>query len=123
MPEKVLSPAQHEPTDVGARFILIAVPLVLGTVIALALLVLWLYPGAAIDRTMRLPLPHYPNPQLQPNPREDMAKFYDKEIKWLNGGGWIDRAHGRTHIPISDAMRLVVQEGVPGWPTAAEKHQ
>jgi hypothetical protein len=123
MPEKVLNPARHEPTDVDARFILIGVPLFLGTVIALALLVLWLFPGAVIDRTMRLPLPQYPNPQLQPDPRADMAKFYSEEMGWLNGSGWIDKARGVAHIPISDAMRLVVQEGIPGWPTAAGKPQ
>jgi len=123
MPEKVLSPARHEPTDVDARFILIGVPLFVGTVIALALLVLWLFPGAVIDRTMRLPLPQYPNPQLQPDPRADMAKFYSEEMRWLNGSGWIDKAHGVTHIPISEAMRLVVQEGIPGWPAAAGKPQ
>jgi hypothetical protein len=123
MPEKVLSPAQHEPTDVDARFSLIGVPLFLVTVIALALLVLWLYPGATVDRTIQLPLPLYPSPQLQPDPRADMAKFYDKEMKWLNGSGWIDKAHGITHIPIADAMRLVAQEGAPGWPSATEKHQ
>lgn len=117
MPEKVLGPARHEPTDVGTRFIWIGVALLLASVLALALLVLWLYPGAMIDRTMRLPLPHYPDPQLQPNPREDMAKFYAEEMRRLNGVGWIDKAHGVVHIPISDAMRKVAQDGIPGWPT------
>jgi hypothetical protein len=123
MPEKALSPARHEPTDVGPRFILIGVPLFLGTVIALALLVLWLYPGATTDRTMQLPLPQYPNPQLQPNARDDMAKFYNEEMRWLNEAGWIDKAHGKVHIPISDAMRLVAKEGIPGWPAPTEKPQ
>jgi hypothetical protein len=102
---------------------LIGVPLFLGTVIALALLVLWLYPGATTDRTMQLPLPQYPNPQLQPNARDDMAKFYNEEMRWLNEAGWIDKAHGKVHIPISDAMRLVAKEGIPGWPAPTEKPQ
>jgi len=121
MSEKILAPARHEPTDVDERFIWVGALLVLGVVLVLALLVLWLYPGAATDRTMRLPLPSYPNPQLQPNPREDMAKFYGDEIRWLNGTGWIDKAHGIAHIPISDAMRLVAQDGIAGWPTPTEK--
>ncbi|HEX9138780.1 MAG TPA: hypothetical protein VF848_03270 [Steroidobacteraceae bacterium] len=121
MAEKVLT-ARHEPTDVGERFIWIGVPSLLVSVLALALLTLWLYPGATIDRTMSLPLPQYPNPQLQPSPREDMAKFYGEEMRWLNGAGWIDKAHGIAHIPISDAMRLVVQDGIPGWPASTEKH-
>ena len=121
MSEKALSPARHEPTDVGGRFIWIGVVLLLASVLILALLVLWLYPGATTDRTMRLPLPNYPNPQLQPSPREDMAKFYEGEMRWLNGTGWIDKAHGIAHIPISDAMRLVAKEGIAGWPASTEK--
>ncbi len=123
MSEKVLSPARHEPTDVGERFIWIGVAGLLVSVLVLGLLVLWLYPGATIDRTMHLPLPHYPSPQLQPNPREDMARFYSEEIRWLDGTGWIDKAHGIAHIPISDAMRLVAQEGIPGWPAPTGKRQ
>jgi len=95
--------------------------LLLTSVLALALLDLWLYPGATIDRTMRLPLPRYPNAQLQPTPREDMAKFYDEEMRRLNGVGWIDKAHGVVHISISDAMRKVAQDGIPGWPAPTEK--
>ena len=38
-----------------------------------------------------------------------------------NGTGWIDKAHGIAHIPIADAMRLVAQEGIPGWPAPTEK--
>lgn len=123
MPEKVLSAARHEPTDVTERFIWIGVPLLLASVVVLALLVLWLYPRATVDQTIQRPLPQYPNPQLQPNPRDDMAKFYSEEMRWLNSAGWIDKAHGNAHIPIADAMRLVAQEGIPGWPTPTEKPQ
>lgn len=72
---------------------------------------------------MRLPLPRYPPPGLQANPREDMAELHDEEMKWLNGSGWIDKAHGVVHIPISDAMRLITQEAAPGWPTPKEKRR
>ena len=68
MPEKLLAPARHETSDVGPPFIWIGVPLVLVTVLALALLVLWLYPKALNDQGRRLALPKFPNPQLQPNP-------------------------------------------------------
>jgi hypothetical protein len=120
MSEKGLDPARHEPTDVGARFIWIGVTGLLASVIFLALVVLWLYPGATIDRTLPLPLPQYPNPQLQPNPRADMARFYREEMQWLNGTGWVDKAHGIAHIPIAEAIRKVAQENIPGWPGSAE---
>jgi hypothetical protein len=121
MPEKLLAPARHEPTDVGMPVIWLGVPLLLGSVLVLAILVLWLFPGDTIDRPMRLPLPQYPDPQLQPSSRDDMARFYDQEMQWLNSTGWIDKAQGSVHIPIADAMRKVVQEGIPGWPTPPEK--
>jgi hypothetical protein len=122
MSEKVaLSPAGHEPNDVGGNFIWTGATLVLGMVVALALLVLWLFPNAITDRTLHLPLPSYPNPQLQPSARQDMAKFYRQEMQSLNSTGWVDKAHGIVHIPIADAMRKVAQEGIPGWPPPPEK--
>ena len=50
MPEKLLAPARHETSDVGPAFIWIGVPLLLVSVLALALLVLWLYPKAMNDQ-------------------------------------------------------------------------
>ncbi len=118
MVEKALPAARHEPNDVGGTFIWAGASLVLGTVVFLALLVLWLFPDAMTDRTLHLPLPLYPDPQLQPSPRDDMAHFYGQEMQWLNSTGWVDKAHGIVHIPIADAMRQVAQTGIPGWPTA-----
>ncbi|MGH6852551.1 MAG: hypothetical protein ACREDJ_04995 [Methylocella sp.] len=116
MSEKGLAPARHEPTDVGARFLWIGVPGFLASVIFLALVVLWLYPGATTDRTLHLPLARYPTPQLQPDPTADMARFYREEMQRLNSTGWVDKAHGIAHIPIAEAMRKVAQENIPGWP-------
>jgi len=122
MSEKVgLSSARHEPNDVGGTFIWAGAALVLGMVVALALLVLWLFPNAITDRTLHLPLPLYPNPQLEPSARQDMAKFYRQEMQSLNSTGWVDKAHGIVHIPIADAMRKVAKEGIPGWPPPLEK--
>jgi hypothetical protein len=121
MPEKLLAPARHEPSDVGPAFIWIGVPLVLVTVLVLALLVLWLYPKAMNDQGRHLELPKFPNRQLQPSPQESMARFYAEEMRQLNSTGWIDKAKGTVHIPIETAMRKIAEEGIPGWPTPQEK--
>ena len=121
MPKKLLAPARHETSDVDPAFIWIGVPLVLVTVLALALLVLWLYPKSMNDQGRRLELPKFPNPQLQPSPPETMARFYAEEMQQLNGTGWIDKAKGTVHIPIATAMRKIAQEGIPGWPAPQEK--
>jgi len=120
MSEKFLDPARHEPADVGPRFIWAGSALVLVSVFILGLIVLWLYPGATTDRTLRLPLPRYPDPQLQLNPAADMQRFRDEEMRQLNGAGWVDKAKGFAHIPIADAMRKIAQENIPGWPGAAK---
>jgi hypothetical protein len=120
MSKKFLDLARHEPADVGRRFIWAGSALVLVSVFILGLIVLWLYPGATTDRTLRLPLPRYPDPQLQLNPAADMARFRDEEKRQLNGAGWVDKANRVAHIPIADAMRKIAQESIPGWPGAAE---
>jgi hypothetical protein len=120
MSEKDLAPARHEPTDVSARFIWIGAAAVPASAVLLALITLWLYPGATTDRTLHLPLPQYPNPQLQPDSRADMARFYREELQRLNSTGWVDKAHGIAHFPIAEAMGKVAQENIPGWPGAAE---
>lgn len=121
MPEKLLAPARHETSDVGPAFIWIGVPLLLVTVLALALLVLWLYPKALNGQSSGPVLPQFPNPQLQTSPRESMARFYAEEMQQLNGTGWIDKAKGTVHIPIDTAMRKIAEEGIPGWPAPQEK--
>lgn len=121
MTEKMLTPARHEPTDVSTRFIWIGMALLLVSVFSLALLVFALFPDAVTDRTIHLPLAQYPDPQLQPSARADMAKFRAEELQRLNSTGWIDKTHGIVHISIADAMRKIAQEGIPGWPTPQVK--
>lgn len=115
--ESALPPPTHEPTDISPWVIWIGIPALIFTVVALALLVLWLFPGRTVDRTMHLPLAHYPSPELQPNPRADLATFRAAKLKQLNSTGWVDRAHGVAHIPIADAMREIATEGIADWPT------
>jgi hypothetical protein len=68
-----------------------------------------------------LPLPVYPEPRLQPSPPSDLQQFYAEEMQTLNSTGWVDKSHGVVHIPISEAMRIVANEGPAGWPTASAR--
>jgi hypothetical protein len=119
--ERAIPDARHERSDVGEGFIWGAFALLLGSLAVTVLVILWLFPHSLLDRTIRLPLPVYPTPRLQPSPRADMQRFYSEEMQRLNSTGWVDKAHGVVHIPIADAMRKVAQEGIPGWPTTPEK--
>jgi hypothetical protein len=118
MYEKPLPPARAEPSDVDGRLVWIGVPVLIATVLVSAAISLVLFPGSIADKTLREPLPQYPAPRLQISPRDEMTAFRAREMQQLNGTGWIDRANGVVHIPIAEAMRKVVREGIPGWPTA-----
>ena len=118
-----LTPARHEPTDVDARVMWLGVPLLAASVLALVLVVLWLFPNDRIDGALQQPLPHYPSPRLQVNPREEMAAFHASEMRRLNGVYWVDKRRGIVHIPIAEAMRKVAQEGIAGWPTPQQPQQ
>ena len=53
------------------------------------------------------PLP--PEPRLQQFPREELMKFRLGEEAVLQNYGWVDRNAGTVHIPITEAMRLLLE--------------
>jgi len=114
--ETTIPDAGHETTDIGPRVIVWGLILLVGSLLAITMGAILMFPRSLHDRTLNLPLPAYPAPQLQPSPPEDMARFRAAELEKSNGVYWIDRAHGVLHIPIDDAMRIVAQDGIPGWP-------
>jgi hypothetical protein len=123
MPEETSSPARHETSDVPLRIVWIGVPGLIVIVVLMTLLILWMFPNGTVDRTLHLPLPHYPTPELQVSPRDDMARFSAQELQQLNGTGWVDEARGTVHIPIDDAMRKIAADGIEGWPTPSTQEE
>ena len=117
-PAKALAPARHEPRDVSLGFMLGLFALIGATLLALVALVYGMFPAEVQDRRFARPFPTYQAPRLQPDPAADMRAFRSQELARLNSAGWVDRASGRVHIPIDQAMQAVAREGIPGWPTA-----
>lgn len=66
----------------------------------------------AVGQEPRLPAA----PRLQAIPVNEYYQFRLQEQQELDNYGWVDRAGGKVRIPISEAMRLIVERGVP--PTA-----
>ena len=77
-----------------------------------------------IERSKDLEEPRYPlaatgsarqppSPQLQQDPRADRYEFWLKEEAQLKGYGWVNKDAGIVHIPIDEAMRKVVEQGLP----------
>ncbi|HVZ59998.1 MAG TPA: hypothetical protein VG892_04355 [Terriglobales bacterium] len=65
------------------------------------------------------PVKHFPAPQLQPDPHGDMDKFHAANEKLLNSYGWVDQGAGILHIPISRAIDIVAQKGLPARAAAS----
>jgi hypothetical protein len=64
--------------------------------------------------------PLYPEPRLQVAPEKDLAALRAREDAELNTYGWVNRKAGVVRIPITRAMDLLVQRGLPvrGQPNA-----
>jgi hypothetical protein len=115
---------QHEESDVNIRAIFgfgLGL-LVVGILVHVAVLMLFRYFSSgqeaansvrqyplAAGQENRLP----PEPRLQTNPRQDLLDLRAQEDRLLNGYSWVDRNAGVVRIPIDDAMKLVVQRGLP----------
>src|SRR5688500_11070258 len=63
----------------------------------------------AVGQERRLPA----EPRVQQFPENEFYGFRRREEGTLQGYGWIDRDAGRIQIPISEAMRLTVERGLP----------
>ena len=113
----------HEESDVNVRAILGfgAGLLALGLVVHVFLF--WLqgfyasqtrraetivYPMAA-GRQDQLP----PEPRLQDNPQQDLRELRAAQTSALAGYEWVDKDAGVVRIPIDEAMRIVVERGLP----------
>jgi hypothetical protein len=117
----------HEMSDVNVGAILRYGAALFG-VIAIALVFLfWLlgvyerqyaraqtqvYPLAA-GRQDQLP----PEPRLQNDPQRDLSDLRAKQESLLTGYGWVNKEAGIARIPIEDAMRIVVERGLPARET------
>jgi hypothetical protein len=63
----------------------------------------------AVDQAQRLP----PAPRLQQSPGNEIYDFRLKEAEELRSYGWVDKDAGTVRIPIEDAMRLILERGLP----------
>jgi hypothetical protein len=66
------------------------------------------YPLAAGQQD-RLP----PSPRFQDNPQQELQDLRAKQKALLEGYGWVSKDAGVARIPIEDAMKMVVERGVP----------
>jgi hypothetical protein len=63
----------------------------------------------AVGQEPRLPA----EPRLQQYPRLEYMQFRAREEEILESYGWVAREAGTVRIPIAEAMRLVLERGLP----------
>jgi hypothetical protein len=54
-----------------------------------------------------------PEPRLQDNPQQELRDLRAKQEALLNGYGWVNKENGVARIPIDEAMRMVIEKGLP----------
>ncbi len=59
-----------------------------------------------------------PAPRLQRNPATDMQKMRSDTTAILGSYDWVDKQAGVVRIPITDAMKLTLDRGLPTRPDA-----
>src|SRR5262245_59906407 len=70
------------------------------------------YPMSASQQD-RLP----PTPRFQQNPQQELQDLRAKQKALLEGYSWANKEAGVVRIPIEEAMRLVVERGLPARET------
>ena len=70
------------------------------------------------DAESRIRVSRFPQPRLQTDDVRDLAVMREAEDVYLNQYFVIDKNAGKVNIPITQAMRAVVQKGLPAMQTA-----
>ncbi len=51
-------------------------------------------------------------PRLQQDPKRDLVAHQQKMSDRMNNSGWVNREEGIVHIPVEQAMQLIVERGL-----------
>lgn len=54
-----------------------------------------------------------PAPRLQENPQQELRDLQLKQRGALEGYGWVDKDAGIARIPIEEAMKMIIERGLP----------
>jgi hypothetical protein len=123
LPELDNPEVAHEDSDVNVRAIL-GFGFALGLVAVVISVFLWWLQGVYQQQTAREQTRLYPMaveregalpplPRLQQNPRQEMNDLRARQQAQLNGYGWVNKEAGIARIPIAEAMRMIVERGLP----------
>lgn len=108
------SPQGYENIHIHAK------PVLIGLAGLLALIIVGSGGAMLVYKLLGHPAPPPPpiagefhKPLIQVDPARDLKRLHAQEDRLLGSYGWVDRAHGVVHIPIDQAMELVLKRGLP----------
>lgn len=58
----------------------------------------------------------FPDPKLQADPTTDLIKFKASQLAHLNSVGWTDKKAGLAHVPIDQAIDMILKNPAPPVP-------
>jgi hypothetical protein len=113
----------HEESDVNVRSI-IGFGIGLAVIALVVHVFLWWLQGLYESQAQRAQTVRYPmaagqqdqlppGPRLQDNPQQELRDLRTKHQSLLEGYGWVNKEAGVARIPIEDAMKIVVERGLP----------
>lgn len=121
----------YERKDVNAWAILWVGVVMIVAAVVIHTVVWWLFdafdrreaqkgrPPATLVQTQR---PAPPEPRLQTDAPADLDELRATKERELESYGWIDQQKGVVHIPVEQAMSLLVERGLPKTQTPANQN-
>jgi len=113
-------PARYEPSAVNVRgvaWFIVLLLVALGLVVFAAQLTFdelrARRPRPVIPEARVLPSGLPPEPRLEVSPPTTLRELRAEEERILTGYAWVDREQGIARVPIDEAMRLLLQSGLP----------
>lgn len=111
----------HEVRDVSIRGVLGLAAAVLAGGIVVHVVLWFVLQGLEVSAKQADPelsplaetRPEPPAPRLQDRPSHDYAAYRAEQEARLNSYGWVDRDRGVVHLPVSRAMELILEQGLP----------
>lgn len=100
-------PTDYERSDASPWLIVALAAGLTGTVIGIMIGLTLLFPQSLADRPKGPITALPPAPRLQVSPKGDLIRYENAETRRLTSYGWVNRAQGRVHVPVEQAMRAV----------------
>jgi len=103
----------HEPNTLSLKVVALFVIILLALIVGAQPVVAWLLRSQGGKASVSIPLTSFDpgSARAWNHPEADLAALRKEENKHLAEYAWIDRKHGVVRIPITRAMKLLVERG------------